>query len=123
MVVEGLAALSLASSVIQFVDFTSKLISKSKEYYNSSAGALEENISLQDASDRFRSLARGLEQSSNRFSSSKTLNREEEALRQVVQECQELARELRGALERLKVAGPKMKLKSFRQDRKYLWIT
>ena len=39
-------ALSLASGVVQFVDFSSKLISEGQELYKSAEGALTENTEL-----------------------------------------------------------------------------
>lgn len=44
---DPLTALGLASNIVQFVDFASKLISQSHEIYQSADGALEDNVALE----------------------------------------------------------------------------
>ena len=59
MVLAALAALSVASSVVQFVDFSVKVISKGNKYYRSTDGALVENTELVATVETFRRLNDG----------------------------------------------------------------
>jgi hypothetical protein len=43
---DPMSALSVAASAVQFVDFSLKMVSKSKEIYKSTSGVLEENSQL-----------------------------------------------------------------------------
>jgi hypothetical protein len=43
---DPMSALSIAASAVQFVDFSIKIVSKSKEIYKSTSGGLEENLQL-----------------------------------------------------------------------------
>jgi hypothetical protein len=57
---DPLTALSIASSVVQFVDFGSKLLSNSRKLYKSSHGILSENLDIEDVTQDLRSLLQGL---------------------------------------------------------------
>ena len=46
-IMEALTALSVASSVIQFVDFGCKLLSQSRQLYKSAEGILTENVDIE----------------------------------------------------------------------------
>jgi Fibronectin type III-like domain len=48
---ETLAIVGLIGNVVQFVDFSGKLIAKSTELYRSSEGALAENIDVETATN------------------------------------------------------------------------
>lgn len=44
---DPLTALGLASNIVQFVDYSSKIISTSRQLYNSASGAREEYLELE----------------------------------------------------------------------------
>ncbi len=48
---EALAAVGLASSIVQFVDFATNIISKGYHYQKSVDGVLDENVELQAIAD------------------------------------------------------------------------
>ena len=50
-IMEALAAVGLASSIVQFVDFATKIISKGYQYQKSVDGVLDENVELQAIAD------------------------------------------------------------------------
>ncbi|KAF2803249.1 uncharacterized protein BDZ99DRAFT_576168 [Mytilinidion resinicola] len=54
---DPLSALSVASGVIQIVDFSAKVISRTREIYLSADGALEENSFLEDATANLSELS------------------------------------------------------------------
>lgn len=137
MVVPPLDALSIAAAVVQFVEFSSRIISKGNEYHKSADGALVENKELEavatnveELSARLhqsldskakRALKKNLERSSNSQNQDQPLSIEEQALRAVVDKCEVLATELLVALEQLKLSGRGSRWKSFRQAFKTVW--
>lgn len=135
MVLEALAAVSLASAVFQFVEFAAKLISKGNHYYRDSDGLLEENTELEATSKSFGLLNRNLIDCMNEpdppkcvwspsrkvYGGSSKLSNEEEALCEVARRCQKKAREFDLLLNKLRSHGPRSRWKSFRQAAKEYW--
>jgi hypothetical protein len=60
MALEALAAIGLVSSIVQFVDFASELLSKTNELRQSTNGADAENANLETTSQVLRRLSEGL---------------------------------------------------------------
>jgi hypothetical protein len=118
---DPLSAISLASSVVQFVDFASKLISKGNEYHKSASGALVEHDEFQLASSRLKNLSDGLDVSLNLLQASAALSPEEEALKSVVADCRKISIDLTKALKKLRYRGAPTMWKSFRQALKSVW--
>lgn len=120
---DPLTALSVAATVVQFVDFGSKLVSKGKEFYKSPDGVLLENAELEDASGRLQGLSRSLEESLYQFVG--PLTERDQRLELVVKSCRSIAAELDSRLQKLKLAVPTgkrhSKRKSFRQALKSVW--
>lgn len=54
---DPLTSLSIASSVIQFVDYSTKLVSKAKEIRKSSNGVLSENLEVESVCKRLQTLS------------------------------------------------------------------
>jgi len=102
---DPLAAVSLAGTVIQFLDFAGKIVSKSHELYTVQDGALAGNIELQDATDRLTTLSKTLGSASrkSRGSQSKSTASHAQSLKMIVQSCVATAKELTEVLEGLKV--------------------
>lgn len=121
MVLDALAALSLASSVIQFVDFTTKLISKGDKIYKSTEGVLDEHVELGAIAENLKRLSKGLVVSTEPLTRSEPLTPEEWALRKVGLKCQAIAHDFKTALDRLKYTGDRTRWKSFRQAVKSYW--
>jgi hypothetical protein len=53
---DPLTAVSLASAIVQFVDFASKVIRGASEIYNSADGALRDNAELEDSTTKINQL-------------------------------------------------------------------
>lgn len=91
---EALAAFGLASNIVQFVDFGIKLVSCGAELYSSAEGASKENTIMEkitlDIKRNTQNLASG------------GVNHDE-ALRDLVKACNELARDLLAVLGTLKI--------------------
>jgi hypothetical protein len=130
MVIDPLSALSIAGNVIQFVDFTSKLISKGSQYYKSIDGALLEHTELSAVAQSLQRLNRGLGASMRLEQSMLTVrpdlppqkyNLAEQGLWDANNECYKLAEEFSRALEDLQVSGKHRRWESFRQAFKTVW--
>lgn len=149
MVLEALAAVSLANAVLQFVDFTTRIISKGNKYYRSTDGVLSENFELHAIAENLKRLCKGLVESAALFPGPDRLTREkqalkkamkasnsdrqtlvedeqalkggEQALKEVAVRCQTIAVELSTVIGRLKISGTRTKWRSFRQALKSQW--
>lgn len=121
---EALAAVGLASSIVQFVDFATKIISKGYQYQRSADGVLDENAELQAVADSLDQLSKLLVTSKEKsFPSTRMIkkSKENEALKTVAMECQSIANVLSIAVDRLRISGNRTKWKSFRQALKSQW--
>jgi hypothetical protein len=122
---DPLSALSIAAAVIQFVDYSTKVVSKGKELYKSIDGALSENIELETASIRLRSLISNLQDSLRHCQQTQqgSVDPSFQALEAICKGCMEVSKELVTELEKLKVpeGHPQKKWKTFRQALKSVW--
>lgn len=117
---DPLTALSLAGNIIQFVDFSTKLVVKGREQYKSADGA-----SVGDA--ELEAIAKDLQGVNHRLTSSlqiahaRTLTASDEALHKLSEQCSSVAEELIHILDKLKVHGTSnRRWKSFRKALKSL---
>ena len=106
-------ALSVASAVIQFVDFGCKLTSQTQEMYHSASGASKTNVTIEEITEDIRSLTQNLVKKSN---SIQFPSLDDIALGKLVQLCQQEAEELLRVLVGLRVLpGAVTKWVSFRK--------
>lgn len=110
---EPLAIIGLVGSVVQFVDFSGKLISKSTELYQSSKGALAENIDIETAISDLVFLKSKLQIT--------TATTGDNALERLCTSCGTAADELLLALDKVKVKGKPGKWKSIRKAIRSVW--
>ena len=118
MALEGLAALSLAGNVIQFIDFGCRLFSKSRELYRSSDGDLAENVELEDIANSLITLSERLTDGSAQMS---LQSEDHVSLVSLTKNCTSVASELLRTLDELKVKEPQKKWRSFRVALKRIW--
>jgi hypothetical protein len=117
------SALSLAASVVQFLEFGAKLISESSEIYKSTRGLSVEHAELEDVCLNLSSMGSDLAEVSAE-SSFNIIQRtpKEEALRRIAVACKTIADELLAALRKLNLHdGHHGKLNSFRQALRNAW--
>jgi hypothetical protein len=100
---DPLTAISLASSVVQFVDFSTKLVSSAHSLYLSTSGAKAEHLELED-------LARSLQQQADEatpqnISNNAALSKQDQTLVSLGNSCRAVADELLSALDKLKLKG------------------
>ena len=123
---DPLSALSVAAAVIQFIDYSTRIVSKGKELYKSADGALAENIELETASVRLQNLSRTLKDSlraNQQAPKEGVASKNDGALETICEACVTVSKEFVDKLENLKVpeGHSHKKWKSFRQALKTVW--
>ncbi|KAF3942195.1 hypothetical protein ABW19_dt0209715 [Dactylella cylindrospora] len=108
---EPLAALAIATSVVQFVDFSSKLLSKAKNYHQD--GSVVEHRDLSTVTEDLKSLTIELEASLSRIPSG-GLSDDQKALQELCRSCLGVADELTEALKKLDLGSGSSRWKSLR---------
>ena len=111
---EPLVAIGLVGNIVQFVDFTSKLITKTAEGYRSADGALVDNARLEAATNDLLAL-------NDQIDCNATTGSTDPALLSLCSSCNDVAKELLAALSKLKAEGGKSKWKSFRKALRSVW--
>lgn len=107
---EALEALSLSGVIVQFIEFGAKLVSKSKELYDSADGLDEENAGLKTTSSILNQMSFDL---STTFSPSSV---DERNLLELAKDCQTLSNELLRVLADIQGDPTRTgRLRSFRQ--------
>jgi hypothetical protein len=110
---EALAIIGLVGNIVQFVDFSGKLISKSTELYRSSEGALAENIDIEMATNHLVLLNSKLKDAAAATGDS--------ALENLCKSCNTAAEKLLDALDKVKVNREQQKWKSMRKALRSVW--
>lgn len=118
---DALAAFGAAVNVIQLVDFSIKLISESRDIYNSADGQLIEHSELVLTTNSLTGLIDRLEESLQWDSAHTSSDRNPPQQHRLGHECKALAVELLVALGKLKVQGKSKGWRSFRQALLTVW--
>lgn len=114
---EALAAVGLAASILNFIDFSTKLVRGTYEVYASQAGTTDENAHVGNVLDDLQDITQNL---ATEF---KAGDKHERALVRLGQQCVSLSQELQQILQTLKAKDAsrwesvKVKLKSMRKER------
>jgi len=120
MVLNPMSALALAANVVQFIDFSSKVVSKGCRIYLSVDGTLPKNLELEVVTNDLSRLAKGLK---THGLDNVSISGEENLLQTISDECSTIADELLTRLEKLKVKSDTKQRgwKSLRQALKSIW--
>jgi hypothetical protein len=110
---ETLAIIGLVGNVVQFVDFSGKLISKSTELYRSSEGALAEHIDIETATNHLVLLNRKLKDAASTTGDG--------PLESLCISCGAAADNLLTALDKVKLKDKQHKWKSIRKALRSVW--
>lgn len=116
-VMDPMSGLSVATSVIQFVDFTVKLVQDAHEIYVSATRDSERNSELKAVTHSLVQLNKDLEKSLNAKSKSPS----DAQLVPLCAQCNELAQKLIDALNKLSVQSRSRAWGSFQQALKTIW--
>ncbi|CZR56317.1 uncharacterized protein PAC_06205 [Phialocephala subalpina] len=117
---DPLTALGLASNIIQLVQFTSDLVSKSREYYDSADGALVEQLELEAITKNLQKLSKDLVVPDLTSGGSK-VTKTEQQLSELCKGCRDVSKELLIIIQGLKSEGSHSRWSSFRQALKSVW--
>lgn len=110
---EALAIIGLVGNIVQFVDFSSKLISTSTQIYGSAEGALAENVDIEAVTNDLVLLSNNLKDAAS--------NPRDEALKSLCESCHTVAEQLLAALDKVKAKGKRQKLDSIRKAVRSVW--
>jgi len=110
---EALVAIGLVGNIIQFVDFSGKLITKSIELYHSYDGALAENVDIETATKHLTVLVKKLKDDA--------IITGDGALQNLSLACQKAAIDLLVALDKVKVKNRQQKWESIRKALRSVW--
>jgi len=121
MVLDPFTSLGLAGNIVQFVDFSRKLISESYQLYKSATGTLPENHELAMIAETLGELSSKLTSSSLSDVRPIQLSQHEKNLQMIGISCKSVAEELRATVEDLRVKGKYNKWQSFRQALRSVW--
>lgn len=124
---DPLSAIGLASNIISFIDFASKLLSTSQKLYGSLRGATEGHVNLQATTEDLKRLCADLRaptfsqpaQAADTTTSS--YKSQEAAIQKLSLECDELAESLLAVLEGLLVRAGNRRWQSFRAAIRIKW--
>jgi len=100
-------AIGLASSIVQFVDYSTRLLSDAREIYTSVSGSTDQNKSLETITTEMKALSAKLSLPAN-----STQSEDEKALRRIATECESVSKEILSLLTKIKSPNPKSKLRS-----------
>jgi len=110
---DPMTALGLAGNIVQFVDFSIKLLGDAHEIHRSAQGSLQENLDIEAVAETMRKLQMKL-----RIQNDENIpidSKAEDSLERLCSSCDETAQELLEVLEVLKVQGKRSPWKSMRQ--------
>ncbi|KAL9613688.1 MAG: hypothetical protein Q9167_001765 [Letrouitia subvulpina] len=111
---DPVSALALAGNIVQFVDFSFKLLRETKTIYQSSSGGSEDNDVIEKITMDVISL-------NNNLTASAAPAVIPEDLRALAGQCKLVAEKLLKALEDVKVKGSHRVWKSFKQALENVW--
>jgi hypothetical protein len=113
--------LAVAATVIQFVEFTSGLITKGFAIHSSVAGRTIDHDELETITKSLSQSSDEIQQSLTNQSGLRRLTRNEKDLEKIAADCQGVAEELLEVLANLASKGPRTKWHSFRQALRATW--
>lgn len=118
---EGLLALSVGANVVQFIDFSTKILSASHHLYDSGSNATRKNQELDCVTHDLQKVTSDLHSTFQKSEARQSLSANDLLLQQLTVQCEAVCSELSEALERLKSQGKRPGWKSFRTALKSIW--
>lgn len=123
---EPLAALGLASNIIQIADFSSRLLAKSREIYTSAEGTIEEHALLRDSATNLAELSAALstpllhELEKQRVWHKQKAHAADRQLLRLCADSKDVATKLLAEIDRLKLKDSRGKLRSVQQALRHM---
>ena len=116
---EAVAALGVAANVVQFIDFSGKILSEGYRLHKSKRVSSSKNEELENIALDLEKLRDELQSQEDETAQVPTPN--DIQLHRLAEQCRDICLELLGALEALKVIDKPGKWKSFRAALKTVW--
>jgi hypothetical protein len=110
---DPLTSLGLVASLVQLVDFSGKIVSCSTQLYESSTGALADNVAIKAVLDHLILLNDKVKKSGTSTG--------DPVLENLCKSCSVVAVELLTTLEKIQVQGHRQKLESVRKAFQSVW--
>jgi hypothetical protein len=115
---ESLTTLGLAANIVQFVDYSTRLLAEASEVYHSATGLSKEYVELRDVADNLKDLVERLVAPTNPGPTSSA----QAEISKIALSAKTVAKDLISTIETLKVNdGSKKGWRSFRQALSTLW--
>lgn len=108
-------ALSIAATIFQIVQFSVAILSRSKEIYGSASGSLNYNVDLELVEEDLAGLISKLVNSIVPGGTGPASSDDDQTLLALCHRSVEISRELKNALQKVRMNGPKSKFKSIRK--------
>ena len=118
---DPLTVLGVIANVTQFIDFTIKIFTNSRNIHHSTGGSLAEDEDLNIVTRDISVLSRKLRESLTMTDTSASLTADEQTICNLCKGCIDVSQELTKALENLKGQGKPGRFRSFRQALKSVW--
>src|SRR5579871_6769347 len=118
---DPLSVLSVASNIVQFVDFGLRVVSKGNQIYRSVDGRLAENLDLEIVTSDLLLLQHKLQRCIPVSSGTSPVSEDTQALQSLCQSCTTTAERLLERLNMAKAQGRFRRWKSLRQALKSVW--
>ena len=118
---EALSALSLASNIVQFLEFGLRVLSKGNKIYRSIDGALDENLDLEIVTNDLLIMQTKLKRTLLASNNMQLTPDDVEAFNTMSEACAGVAEKLLERLNMVKVQGRFRRWKSLRQALKVVW--
>lgn len=112
MNMDPLSALSVASNVVQLVEFSAKLVSERQKIYKSAEGTVAENEEAETVTQDLNRLSDNLRHSLKNSQTTASLSEDDQSLIDLCEKCQVVAGDLLERLNKVKVSGKHRKWKS-----------
>ena len=118
---EALAAFGIAVNIMQFIDFSSRVLSTSYKLYKSSRGVSEEHQALEDITNDLRNISSGLQHAVRQEEQHRSASSDDLQLQKLGAKCSLACDELLSALEHLKALDRPSKWANLRAALRSVW--
>lgn len=121
MSLDPLTCIGLAGNIVQFLDFSIKIVSESYQIYSSATGSTKRNEEAEFVASDFLSTTERIADSLSPPGTDIVLNKYEQKLENLRLKCAAIAQELLAKLNKLNVNGKKTILKSLGKALRKFW--
>ena len=118
---EAVLAFGIAANVIQFIDFSTKVLSMGYRLGKAGHEGLQENQTTETIISDLHKVTQGLKSSLRQQEEKQRLTQSESDLQDLTEQCRDVALELLEILKKLKVQGNSRKWETFRVALKTVW--